>query len=108
MLGDAAGFAGGDVGFANDIEQRSFAVIDVAHDGDDGRAQDHFLRLIVDVEFHLPLGRVNHTAAALAFLYFETKAVFGANFFGDQFVNRLVDVGEHAQLHQVEIGRAHV
>src|SRR5208337_4354151 len=40
VLGDAAGFAFGNMGFANVIEQRSFAVIDVAHDGDDRRAWD--------------------------------------------------------------------
>jgi hypothetical protein len=37
VLGDAAGFAGCDVGFANGVEQRGLAVIDVAHDGDHGR-----------------------------------------------------------------------
>ncbi len=36
VLGDAAGFAGGNVGFADGIEQRGLAVIDVAHDGDHG------------------------------------------------------------------------
>ena len=36
VLRDAAGFAGGNIGFANGVEQRSLAVIDVAHDGDHG------------------------------------------------------------------------
>ncbi len=38
VLRDAAGFALGDVGCADGVEQRSLAVIDVAHDGDHGRA----------------------------------------------------------------------
>ncbi len=38
MLRDAAGFAGGYVGFADGVEQRSLAVVDVAHDGDHGSA----------------------------------------------------------------------
>ena len=33
VLGDAAGFTGGDVGFADDIQQGGLAVVDVAHDG---------------------------------------------------------------------------
>ena len=41
MLRDASGFAGGHVGFADGVEQRGLAVIDVAHDGDHGRAR-HF------------------------------------------------------------------
>ena len=40
VLGDAAGFAGGDVGGADGVEQRGFAVVDVAHDGDDRRTDD--------------------------------------------------------------------
>ncbi len=41
MLGNAARFARGNVGFADGVEQRSLAVIDVAHDRDHGRAR-HF------------------------------------------------------------------
>ncbi len=40
VLGDASGFAAGDVGGADGVEERGFAVVDVAHDGDDGRADD--------------------------------------------------------------------
>ena len=39
MLGDAAGFMGDDVGAADRVEQRRLAVIDVAHDGHDGRTR---------------------------------------------------------------------
>ena len=34
MLGDAAGLVRGDVGYADGVEQRGFAVVHVAHDGD--------------------------------------------------------------------------
>ena len=37
VLGDATGLAAGDIGFANGIEQRSLAVVNVAHDGHDRR-----------------------------------------------------------------------
>ena len=40
VLRDAAGFACRDVGRADGIEQRGLSVIDVAHDGDDRRADD--------------------------------------------------------------------
>ena len=39
VLGDAAGFAGHDIGMADGVEQRGLAVVDVAHDGDHGRAR---------------------------------------------------------------------
>ena len=39
VLGDAAGFAGDDVGVADRVEQRGLAVVDVTHDGDDRRTR---------------------------------------------------------------------
>ena len=41
VLGDAAGFAIGHLGFADGVEDRGLTVIDVAHNGDDGRAAHH-------------------------------------------------------------------
>ena len=38
VLGDSARFLVDEVGLADGVEQGRFAVIDVAHDGDDGRA----------------------------------------------------------------------
>src|SRR6185369_4538462 len=43
----------------------------------------------------------NDSAAAFAFFDFKAETVFGANLLGDLFVNRLIDVGEYAQLHQI-------
>ena len=42
--------------FADDVEQRGFAVVNVAHDGDDRRARLEFLRLVLDVEFDFLTG----------------------------------------------------
>ena len=39
VLGDAAGFARDDVRVPDAVEQRGLAVVDVTHDGDDGRAR---------------------------------------------------------------------
>ena len=45
VLRDAAGFALGDARFADGVEQRGLAVVDVAHDRDDRRARDDVLGL---------------------------------------------------------------
>ena len=43
MLGNTAGFARRNRRFANGIEKRGFAVVNVAHDGHDRRARNHAL-----------------------------------------------------------------
>ena len=86
---------------ANHVEQRRFAVVNVAHDGDDRRARFELFRLVLDVEFDFLDRRVNHAAAALAFFHFKPETVFGAKLLGDFFVNRLVHVGKNAQFHQI-------
>src|SRR6185437_14285070 len=101
VLGDAAGFARGDVGLADDVEEAGFTVVDVAHDGDDGGARLEVLGLVFHVELDLLDGRVNDAAAAFAFFDFETETVERADFLGDCFVDGLVDGGENAHLHQV-------
>ena len=40
MLGDATGFASGDPGFADRVQQAGLAVVHVAHDSDHGRTPD--------------------------------------------------------------------
>ena len=47
VLRDAARLALGDAGLADAVEQRRLAVVDVAHDGDDGRARDAILGMDV-------------------------------------------------------------
>ena len=47
MLRDSTSFASGDIGGANRIQQSGLAVINVAHDGDNGRTRHAFaLRLL--------------------------------------------------------------
>jgi hypothetical protein len=50
VLGDAAGFSRCYVGFADGVEQGGLAVIDVAHDGDDGRTGNFKLAGVVGFE----------------------------------------------------------
>ena len=101
VLRDAARLARRDVRLADDIEQRGFAVVNVAHDGDHRCARFELLRLVLHVEFDLLDRRVDDAAAALAFFHFKPETVFGAKLLGDFLVNRLVHIGENAQLHQI-------
>ena len=48
VLRDAAGFAGGDVGLADRIQQGCLAVVDVAHDADHRRSGHHVLFLVLN------------------------------------------------------------
>ena len=69
VLRDAAGLAGRHVGLADGVEQRGLAVVDVAHDGDDGRPRLQVLvdvgqadEALLDVGFRHALGRVAELA----------------------------------------------
>ena len=91
VLGDTARFAFGDVGGSNRIQQRSFAMIDVAHDGDYWRTR-HFV----------PAALFTGSAFAAVFrgLLFERDHVgIGAeeaSHFAGQFrVECLIDGGEN-------------
>ncbi len=101
VLRDAAGLARRDVRFADDVEQRGFAVVNVAHDGDDRRARLEIFRLVVNVEFDFFLDRVDDAFALRPLFHFKLETVFRAKLLGDFFVNRLVDGGENAQLDQI-------
>ena len=101
VLRDAAGLARRDIRFADDVEQRGFAVVHVAHDGHDRRARLEMFRLVVDVEFDFFLDRVDDAFALRPLFHFKLEAVFRAKLLGDFFVNRLVDGGENAQLDQI-------
>ena len=63
VLRDAAGFALGDLRFADGVEQRRLAVIDVAHDGDDRRACRRDLRGSTP-RFRLPSAPLRSCASA--------------------------------------------
>ncbi len=93
VLGDAAGFAGGHVGFADGVEQRRLAVVDVAHDGDHRSALEQILGVLGDLH-------------GLHGLFFVADGSGGsaelARHFGGQFgIERLVDGHEDAAVHQL-------
>ncbi len=54
VLGDASGFVFGDPGFADRVQQRGFSVIDMSHDGDNGRAGHVVFRQILFRFFFKP------------------------------------------------------
>ena len=92
MLGDAAGFARDHIGLAQRIEQRSLAVVDMAHDGDDRRTGRHLGGVVV-----------------FAFQTFENVgfgdaldgvAVFGGDEFGGVGIDHIVLRDHHAVFHQ--------
>jgi hypothetical protein len=49
VLGDAAGLAGSYIGLTDAVEQGRLAMVDVAHDGNDGRPRSQQLFLVVVV-----------------------------------------------------------
>jgi hypothetical protein len=101
VLRDAAGLARRDVRFADDVEQRGFAMIHVAHDGHDRRARLEVFQLVVNVEFDFFLDRVDNAFALRPLFNFKLEAVFCAKLLGDFFVNRLIDGGENTELDQI-------
>ena len=92
MLGDAARFMSGHIGLAHGIEQRRLAVVDMAHDGDDGRPRFEG-RWVVDVAAQAQLDvRIADPAQAMT------------EFVDDQFggigIQALVDRRHDPHLHQ--------
>ena len=102
VLGDAAGFTGNNVGFTDGIEQGGFAVVHVAHHGDDWRARLEILLVVLGIEFEfLLLNGCRGPSVALAFLGLKLETVFGAKLFGGGLVNGLIDIGKHTELHEI-------
>ena len=103
VLGDAPGLAGGDFGFAEIIEDGGFAVIDVAHDGDDGRAvfEQVFGFLGGGFRFGDDFLDFVESLFLVAFFAFEGEAVDVADFGGDIRFERLVGSGEDADFDQI-------
>ena len=92
MLGDAAGFARRHIGRADGVEQRSLAVVDMAHDGDDWRARHKLRGIVGNVEqafFDVGFGHAAHAVA---------------HFLGDELggigVDNVVDRSHLALLHE--------
>ena len=104
VLGDAARFPRGDAGFADKIHERSFAVVDVAHESDDGRTGFEFL--FGDLDFGFggrgdDRFRLVHPGTGLAFFFLENKTMFLADDRSNSGIDRLVQVGEDVRLHQI-------
>ena len=81
MLRNSTGFARRHPRLANRVQQRSFAVIDVTHESDDGTTGFEFLFLGNDRRrrrYHHLLDFVN-AAAFLAALFFQDEPVALAN-----------------------------
>ena len=92
MLGDAAGFAGHDIGLAQGVEQRGLAVIDMAHDGDDRRTRD---------QRAFGIGGAGQAFQHVAFRdALDDMAIFGGDQFGGVGVDDVVGRRHHAVLHQ--------
>ena len=89
VLGDAASFAAGDVGLADGVKQRGFAVVHVAHDGHHGRA-----RLEGFGSVHVLGGQVVVFREAHLFHFI---AKFGSDQGGRVKVQGLVDGGHDAK-----------
>ena len=92
VLGNAARFARDDFGFADVVEERGFAVVNVAHDGDDRRALDDVARVFVGLGHDLRFEVV-----------FFDENVLVPHFFGNErggfLVEHLVDGDHRAEFH---------
>ncbi len=104
MLGDAAGLAAHHVGLAQRVEERGLAVIDMAHDGDDGRPRDQRFGLVALIAAQSDLDVGLGDAADLV-------AELGDDDLGGVGVDRLVDGRHHAhadeRLHHVGAALGH-
>src|SRR5947208_1048192 len=97
VLRDAAGFPGRDVCFPNDIEQRSFTVIDVTHDRDYRWPRFQVLNLVLDIEFNFLDRRVNDALAFSALFGFEFESIDRGDALGDLLIDGLVHIREHTE-----------
>ena len=93
VLGDAAGLFAGHIGFADGIQQRSLAVIDVAHDGDHGRALEQILLLFGNLHLLLRFFFVGDGGGG--------GAKLARDFGGELGIERLVDGGEDVAIDQL-------
>ncbi|MNX73473.1 hypothetical protein D3C86_1048710 [compost metagenome] len=91
VLGDAAGLARGDAGLADGVQQGGLTVVDVTHDGDDGRTGQQ-VGLVLDLD--LDGGFLFHGVDQL-----EGVLHLGHDHLGGLQLERLVD-GRHDPLHE--------
>src|SRR6056297_3631544 len=92
MLRDAAGLARDHIRLPDPVQKRGLAVVDMAHDGDDGRTRPQILVLVLDgVDHVLHVGGRDTLNAVAEFLDDEFRGVG---------VDRLVLRDHHAVVHQ--------
>ena len=103
VLSNAAGFARDHAGLADRIHQRRLSVVNVAHERDDRTANLEFFFLLDDRR-----GRRDHhlfdfmnAASFFALFHLKNEAVLLANLGRDVRLNRLVDVRENIESHQL-------
>ncbi len=103
VLSDSAGLARCDSRFTDRIHQRRFAVIDVAHESDDRCARFKFLRLFNDRRRWRDHDLLNlvHARAFFAALFFENESVALGDLRRDVGLDRLIDVRENIECHQL-------
>ena len=92
MLRDAASLARDDIGLADGIEQRGLAVVDMAHNGNDGRARDEMIILIGLIEQALLDVGLGDTLDGVAHILGDDLRRIG--------VDRIGDLVHAALLHQ--------
>ena len=99
VLRDSAGFARRDARLANRVHERGLAVIDMAHEGDDGAARLEFLFLLNDRRWRRDddLFDLVNAGAFFAALLFENEAVALRDLRRDVGLDRLVEVGENVE-----------
>ena len=103
LLGDAAGFAGRDVLFADPVHERRLAVVDVTEEGDDRRSRFERLGGILRNEIvgidRLENGLCRGLVAGV--LDSDLEAVLLRDLGGDVRFDALVDGSENLQTHQI-------
>ena len=92
VLGDSPGFARDNLGIANRIQKRGFAVVDVPHDRDHGRTRLEILFRILDLLDHLFHVGIRNTDDLVAEFLDDQLGRIG--------VDRLVLIHHHAHLHE--------
>ena len=103
VLSDSAGLARCNSSFANRIHQRRFAVVDVSHESDDRRARFEFLRFFNDRRRRRDYDLLNfvHARAFFAAFFFENESVALCDLRCDVGLDRLIDVRENVEVHQL-------
>ena len=102
VLGDSAGFTARDVGLADAVLQRSLAVVDMSHEGDDRTARNNVLRIVLVFKIFRMLGIFGGFGLRLFLLCADNEfdPAFFREFGRDFGRDGLIDAGEHIHAHE--------